>query len=238
MKILELEDVNSYYGHSHVVQNLSLYVDEGETVSILGRNGVGKTTTLRAIMRVQPPRTSGNIRIDGEETSDWPLHKVVAKGLSYIPSERHIFPGLSVEENLKLAERVSDNEDIWDIERVYGYFPVLKTRRKQDGSTLSGGEQQMLAIGRGLMSNPRIMLLDEPCQGLAPLFVQVVVGIVKDLCKNHNISFLLVEQNYRVALKLASRHYLMDSRAEIKRVCTNEECLENEEPVKKHLCVS
>jgi len=234
--VLELEDIHTYYGESYVIQGLSLYVEQGETVCILGRNGVGKTTTLRSIMGLTPPR-SGLIRIKGEESTGWPPHKVTSRGVAYVPAERHIFPGLSVEENLKLAERAPTEGDGWDVARVYKYFPALAERRKQDGGTLSGGEQQMLTIGRGLMGNPRIMLLDEPSQGLAPVLVGMVVDVVRTLCQEHGLTLLLVEQNLRIALKLAERHYLMSSKGKVERVVTTQEVLEDEEIVKKHLAV-
>jgi len=233
---IELEEIHTYYGDSHIIQGLSLYVEKGEAVSILGRNGVGKTTTLRSIMGLTPPR-AGQIKIEGENITGWPPHKIVSKGIGYVPAERHIFPGLSVEENLKLAEHPSATEDSWDIKRVFKLFPVLEDRRKQDGATLSGGEQQMLAIGRSLMVNPKIMLLDEPSQGLAPVLVTAVVEIVKNLCKEHGLTLLVVEQNFRIALKLASRHYLMESKAIIRQTATTGELLENEEIIRKHLAV-
>jgi len=234
--IIELEEIHTYYGDSHIIQGLSLYVAKGEAVSILGRNGVGKTTTLRSVMGLTPPR-SGHVRIEGEEVTGWPPHRIVGKGIAYVPEERHIFPGLSVEENLKLAERPSATEDTWNTERVYKLFPVLEARRKQDGATLSGGEQQMLAIGRGLMGNPRIMLIDEPSQGLAPVLVSAVVDSVKNLCERYGLTLLLVEQDFRIALRLASRHYLMESKAKIHRTATTGELLEDEEIISKHLAV-
>jgi branched-chain amino acid transport system ATP-binding protein len=173
-KILEIEDLHTYYGRSHIIQGLSMHINRLEAVSILGRNGVGKTTTLRSIMGLTPARR-GKVKINGEDTTRWPAHRVVRKGIGYVPAERHIFPGVSVEENLKLAAKPTGDEDEWTIEKVYHHFPVLKARFRQDGSTLSGGEQQMLAIGRALMLNPLIMLLDEPSQGLAPLLVYEVI---------------------------------------------------------------
>lgn len=235
-RIIELTDIQTYYGTSHIIQGLSLYVGKGEAVSILGRNGVGKTTTLRSIMGLTPPR-AGHIRIEGEEVTGWPPHRIAAKGIAYVPSERHIFPGLTVEENLKLAERPLPAGGGWTFDRVYGYFQVLKYRRKQDGSTLSGGEQQMLAIGRGLMGNPRIMLLDEPSQGLSPIMVQSVRDIIKNLLAEHGLTLLLVEQNFRLTLKLAERHYLMGIKGKIEHMATTKELVENEEIIKRHLAV-
>jgi branched-chain amino acid transport system ATP-binding protein len=237
MKILELQDVHTYYGDSHVIQGLSIYVDKGEAVSILGRNGVGKTTTFRSIMGLTPPR-SGSIRIEGMESTRWPTNKVVTKGgVAYIPAERQIFPDLSVKENLKLAERKPYGRSIWNIEKVYKYFPILKEREKQDGATLSGGEQQILAIARSLMGNPRIMLLDEPSQGLAPMIIKTVVEIVQELCEQEELTLILVEQNFRVAMKLATRHYLMDIKGKINCDMTNQECTDDMETLKRHLSV-
>ncbi len=235
--ILEIKDLHTYYGRSHVIQGLSLYIEKGEAISILGRNGVGKTTTLRSIMGLTPP-TSGEIWIDGEETSKWPPHKIARKGIAYVPAERHIFPGLTVEENLRLAASPpEEGKKGWTMEEVYKQFPVLYSRRHQDGSTLSGGEQQMLAIARALMSNPKMMLLDEPSQGLSPLLVKMVIEIVLKFCVEHGLTLLLVEQNYRMALRVAKRHYLMDTRGIIRRIATTEELLENDEIIKEHLSV-
>lgn len=240
MKILELEDIHTYYGASYVIQGLSMYVDKGEAVSLLGRNGVGKTTTLRSIVGLTPPRR-GAVRIGGADCTGWPTHRIVQEArVAYIAAERHVFPGLSVDENLKLSQREpleGCEDDAWTRDRIYEYFPKLKDRWKQDGSTLSGGEQQMLAIARGLMGNPEIMLLDEPSQGLAPIIVAMVIDIVKRLCSLHQLTLVLVEQNFRVAYKLASRHYLMDIKGQMRRTLTHAEWTENPDIVKKHLSV-
>jgi len=233
---ISVTNIHTYYGASHILQGLSLYVGKGEAVSILGRNGVGKTTTLRSIMGLTPPR-SGRIEIEGEDVTGWPPHRIAALGIAYVPSERHIFPGLTVEENLRLAERPLPGGGGWTLDRVYAYFPILRTRRKQDGSTLSGGEQQMLAIGRGLMGNPEIMLLDEPSQGLSPILVQAVRDIIQNLVAEHGLTLLLVEQNVRLTLKLARRHYLMASKGKIEYMASTQELLQNEEIIKKHLAV-
>jgi len=234
--IIELNDVHTYYGRSHIIQGLSLFVEKGEAVSILGRNGVGKTTTLRSIMGLTPPR-GGRVKIEEEEVTGWPAHKIAGKGIAYVPAERNIFPGLSVEENLKLAERGIPGREGWTFERVYEYFPVLRERRKQDGATLSGGEQQMLAVGRGLMGNPRIMLLDEPSQGLSPIMVIAVRDIIKTLLREHGLTLLLVEQNFRLTLKLATRHYLMGSKGKIEHLASTQELIANEEIIRRHLAV-
>ena len=235
-KILDIEDLHTYYGRSYVIQGLSLYLEEGEAVSILGRNGAGKTTTLRSIMGLTPPQ-SGYIGINGEDTTGWPPHKVAKKGVAYVPAERHIFPGLSVEENLKLAARPAIEGEAWTIEKLYDKFPILGNRNKQDGATLSGGEQQMLTIARALMSNPRIMLLDEPSQGLSPLLVKMVIEIVLNFCVEHGLTILLVEQNYRMALEVVRRNYLMGTKGKISQIATTEELLADAEIIKKHLSV-
>lgn len=236
-RVLEAEDIHASYGTSHVIQGLSLYVKEGECVSILGRNGVGKTTTLRCIMGLLSP-WSGHIRILGRDTVGWPPHQVSRMGAAYVPSERWIFPGLSVQENLKLGSqrRRGDEGNFWTVERVYEQFPVLRERAKQDGSTLSGGEQQMLAIARGLMSNPRVMLLDEPSQGLSPLLAREIADIILS-CSEQGITILLVEQNYKIALNVASRHYLMGNKGMISRVSSSEELIDSPDIIVQHLAV-
>lgn len=235
-RILEMEDIHTYYGESHAIQGLSLFVNAHEAVSILGRNGVGKTTTLRSVMGLTPPR-SGTITIDGQKTTRWPAHRISQLGIAYVPAERHIFPGLTVEENLRIAARSGNGKDTWTLERVYEHFPVLADRTKQDGSTLSGGEQQMLAIGRALISNPKIIILDEPSQGLSPLLVENVTEIVKNFCVDSGLTLLVVEQNYRMALKVASRHYLMSTKGKIAGIATTEELVNNQQIILNHLSV-
>lgn len=235
-KILEIEDLQTYYGRSHIIQGLTMHINRHEAVSILGRNGVGKTTTLRSILGLTPAK-GGRIRIDGQDTTRWPPHRVIRRGIGYVPAERHIFPGLSVLENLRLAEKPNVEGDVWNIEKVYTHFPVLKVRGKQDGSTLSGGEQQMLAIGRALMGNPLIVLLDEPSQGLAPLLVYEVIQPILLVCVEEGLTLLLVEQNYRMALKVASRNYLMGIKGKVSRSASSEELMADGEIIKQHLAV-
>jgi len=235
-KILNIEEIQTYYGVSHVIQGLSMHVEKQEAVSILGRNGVGKTTTLRSIMGLTPPR-SGNIYINGARTTKWQPHKISKMGVAYVPAERHIFPGLSVEENLMMAARPGNGNDAWTLEKVCDHFPVLAERTKQDGSTLSGGEQQMLAIGRALISNPEIIIMDEPSQGLSPLLVQMITDVVLKFCIKSGITMLIVEQNYRMALKVASRHYLMGTKGEIVKVASTKELVDNPDIIQSHLSV-
>ena len=235
-KILNIEGIQTYYGVSHIIQGLSMYVEQQEAISILGRNGVGKTTTLRSIMGLTPPK-SGYIYIDGKDTTKWQPHKISQLGVAYVPAERHIFPGLSVEENLKLAAKPGNGKDTWTFEKVCDHFPALADRTKQDGATLSGGEQQMLAIGRALISNPQIIIMDEPSQGLSPLLVQMITDIILNFCVKSGITMLIVEQNYRMALKVASRHYLMGTKGEIVKIASTEELVDNPEIIESHLSV-
>jgi branched-chain amino acid transport system ATP-binding protein len=237
-KILEVEDIHTYYGPSYVIQGLSLFLRERESISIIGRNGVGKTTTLRSIIGLTPPKR-GSIKVLGHEVRGFPPHKIARMGVAYVPAERHIFPALTVRENLQMAERTvkEDGGDSWTEERIYEEFPILKERAKQDGSTLSGGEQQMLTMARGLMSNPKIMLLDEPSQGLSPVLVAEVGNIIKR-CSDLGISIVLVEQNYKMALRLASRHYLMTNKGQITREASAEELIQNPQIVVDHLTIA
>ncbi|MEW5912930.1 MAG: ABC transporter ATP-binding protein [Thermodesulfobacteriota bacterium] len=234
--MIRLENIDTYYGTSHVIQGLSLNVEAGAAVSILGRNGVGKTTTLRSIMGLTPPK-AGKVFINDQAVRGWPPHKIAGLGVAYVPAERHIFPDLTVEENLKLAEARSDQAGAWNLERVYEYFPVLGDRRRSGGTRLSGGEQQMLAIGRALMGNPSIMLLDEPSQGLSPILVAKVAQIVSELCKEHGITLLLVEQNFRIALAMADRHYLMGTKSKIQGEVSSAEIIKDQELIKRTLAV-
>ncbi len=235
--MIVVENINSYYGASHVIQGLSLEVGKGESVCILGRNGVGKTTTLRSIAGLTPPK-NGSVKIDGQDVRGWPPHLIARLGVAYVPAERHIFPSLSVEENLRLAARQrADGTSPWTLERVFEHFPVLGERRSSPGTHLSGGEQQMLAIGRALMGNPDIMLLDEPSQGLSPILVSKVAETVRGLVTEHGLTLLLVEQNFRIALQMADRHYLMGTKSKIQDVVTSEELIKNQDLIKKHLSV-
>ena len=210
--MLQLENVNTYYGFSHILQGVSLDVKKGEIVVLLGRNGVGKTTTMKTIMGIQPPKT-GSIRFLGEEIGGLPPHKIAQKGISLIPEDRRVIPNITVHENLKLGSLVRTNAKEREhlFETVYNYFPRLRDRVKQEGGKLSGGEQQMLTIGRGLMAQPKLMLIDEPSEGLAPKVVQEIMGIIKKL-QTDGVTILLVEQHVEMAMRLSEnqRAYIME----------------------------
>ena len=210
--LLEVEDLNTYYGASHVLQGISLNVAEGELVALLGRNGMGKSTTLKTIMGLVKPK-SGSVVFEGREITGYPPYKAAQAGLGYVPEDRRIFPELSVLDNLFLGikgGKMGDPSDpnLWTIDRIFSHFPMLKERTHQKGKFLSGGEQQMLAIGRSLMGNPQLLLVDEPTEGLAPLMVQEVRNVLEEINKA-GVSILLVEHNLKVALSLANRVYLM-----------------------------
>ena len=204
--LLSLHDVHAYYGESHILHGVSLTVGEGEVVALLGRNGAGKTTSIRTIVGFTPPR-AGTVRFAGQEIAHLPAHRIARLGIGLVPQGRRIFPDLSVLENLRLAER--PRAEGWTLPRVYEYFPRLRERVRQKGGTLSGGEQQMLAIGRALMTNPTLLLMDEPSEGLAPMIVREIGRIVAEL-KRERLSILLVEQNMAFALALADRVYIMN----------------------------
>ena len=210
--MLRLSNVNTFYGYSHVLHDLSLEVKEGEIVVLLGRNGVGKSTTMKTIMGVQSPR-SGSVVFRGEEISGLPPHRIAHKGISLIPEDRRVIPNLTVYENLKLGSLVQGKIRNWDelLESIFGYFPRLKERLKQDGGKLSGGEQQMLTIARGLMANPKLMLIDEPSEGLAPKIVHEIMEIIRKL-QEDGVTILLVEQHAEIAMRLSDnlRAYIME----------------------------
>ena len=205
MSILEVEAIHSYYGKSHILHGVSVTLREGEIVTLLGRNGAGKTTTLRSIVGLTPAR-EGVVRILGKATTHWPPYSIAALGVGYVPEGRRIFPNLSVEENLKVP---LDRKGPWTIARIYELFPRLAQRKSNKGRQLSGGEQEMLAIARALLLNPKLLLLDEPSQGLAPLIVQEVFRVVA-AARQQGISVLLVEQNVRAAVEIADRAYVLD----------------------------
>ena len=204
---LVIDGLHVYYGTSHVVQGTSMRVGD-ECVALLGRNGMGKTTLLRAVMGLTPPR-NGSVRFRSTELSTRAPFQVASLGIGYVPQGRRLFPSLTVDEHLHLTYRRTQHEHAWTPDRVYTFFPELAGRKKLSGARLSGGEQQMLAIGRALVLNPDLLLLDEPSEGLSPVAVDRVIEIVKHLRKESGIAILLVEQNIGVADALADRVYVM-----------------------------
>ena len=203
--ILSVDNIHAYYGKSHVLQGVSLQLREGELVTLLGRNGAGKTTTLKAIAGVMPP-PQGRIEFAGQATHKLATHQVAQRGICLVPEHRGIFKLLTVEENLMLAQR---KQSPWQLADIYRIFPRLKERRSNGGGQLSGGEQQMLAIGRALMNAPRLLMLDEPVEGLAPVIVEEIVAQLQ-VIKATGVTILLVEQNLEVCTQLADRHYLIE----------------------------
>lgn len=211
MPMLELNDVHAYYGNIHALKGISITVEEGEIVTLIGANGAGKTTTLRTITGLLKPRT-GSVYLDGEDLAPYPAHKIVFKGVSMVPEGRGIFSKLTVLENLEMgAYHRSDVDGIkQDLERGFALFPRLKERESQISGTLSGGEQQMLATARALMARPRLMLMDEPSMGLAPVLVESVFDIIQEINKE-GTTILLVEQNANMALQIAQRGYVLQT---------------------------
>jgi len=207
--LLELKDLHTYYQESHILQGISLNVDHGEIVCLLGRNGVGKTTTLKSTIGLVKPR-SGEVLFKGQNVSGTPPYTIAKLGVGYVPEDRRIFPTLTLRENLLMGIKSGQkgNRDGWTIEKVYKYFPALQAKDKQKGGHLSGGEQQMLTIARTLMGNPEVLLIDEPTEGLAPLIVETVEQVIQDI-HLQGIPVLLVEQKMRVALRLAGRIYVI-----------------------------
>ena len=202
---LVAENLHTYYGKSHILHGVSMTVREGELVTLLGRNGAGKTTTIRSLMGLTRAR-EGTVRVFGQATTDWPAFRIAGLGVGYVPEGRKIFANLTVDENLRVPV---DRPGPVTVAKVYELFPRLAERKGNKGRQLSGGEQEMLAIGRTLLLNPKLLMLDEPSQGLAPLIVQDVFRIIVEM-RNQGISVLLVEQNVRAAVEIADRAYVLD----------------------------
>ena len=233
--LLKVDDIHTYYGRSYVLQGVSLEVNKGEAVALSGRNGAGKTTTLKSIMGTQPPR-AGKILFEDEDISGLPPYRIARKGIAFIPDTRRIIPNLTVYQNLKLAmlkDKEKDREKLLDL--AYTYFPQLKQRLTNMGSMLSGGEQQMLAIARGLVANPKLMLIDEPTEGLSPILVQALAQNLKELAHN-GLTMLLVEANLQVALEVAQRVYIIE-KGVIKFSSTSAQLLEDRETQQRYLGV-
>jgi branched-chain amino acid transport system ATP-binding protein len=205
MNVLEAQGLQTFYGKSHILHGVGLEVREGEIVTLLGRNGAGKTTTMRTLMGLTPAR-AGSIRMLGQDTTGWPPYRVAALGVGFVPEGRRVFGNLTVDENLRVP---LERSGPFTVKRVYELFPRLAERRASRGRQLSGGEQEMLSIGRALLLNPKLLMLDEPSQGLAPLIVKQVFDIVAEM-RREGISVLLVEQNVRAAVEIADRAYVLD----------------------------
>jgi branched-chain amino acid transport system ATP-binding protein len=230
--LLEVESINSYYGDSHILFDVSLQVEKNEVVALLGRNGAGKSTTLKSLMGLIRPR-SGRIVFDGQETQAMPPHAISSRGLQLVPEDRRIFGSLSVEENLVLAGLTAKSR--WSLDRVWETFPRLRERRRSRGTDLSGGEQQMLAIARALIREPKILLLDEPFEGLAPIIVRDLLATCRGLAAAGQ-TILLVEQNITAAMSLAERVYIINN-GHIIEALTAQTIRDRPETLHRHLGV-
>jgi branched-chain amino acid transport system ATP-binding protein len=233
--ILKVDRIDTFYGQSHVLQGVSFSINEGEVVSLLGRNGVGKTTTLRSIMGLTPPRT-GKILLRDVDIAGKPPFQIAQMGIGYMPDDRRIFPDLTLYENLELARRLSKKGKVeWTFEKVYNLFPVFTDLKERKGTQLSGGEQKMLAIGRALMKNPDLLLLDEPSEGLAPLIVQNLVEVIGRI-QGEGVTILLADQNLKFCRKTSDRGYILE-KGIVQYQGLMEEIWQNEDIVKKYLVV-
>jgi branched-chain amino acid transport system ATP-binding protein len=233
--ILEVSQINTFYGMSHILHDVSLYVEKGETVCLLGRNGAGKTTTFRSIMGLTSPR-SGSIRFKGIEIVKKRPFQIARLGVGFVPEDRRIYSDLTVLENLKVAQRKpQDNREGWTIDKVFEVFPKLRQLQARRGLHLSGGEQQMLTIARTLMGNPDLLLLDEPSEGLAPLIVRMLGELIQRI-KQEGVTVLLAEQNSKFAMKLSDRGYVIDD-GRIRYHGSIQELSENEEIKRRYLAV-
>ena len=232
--MLEVEDIHTYYGLSHILFGVSLTIEAGKVVCLLGRNGAGKSTTLKSIIGIAPPK-KGSIRFKDVEIAGKQPFMLVRMGIGYVPDDRRIFADLTVEDNLEIAERKVGGIQGWDKDRVFELFPVLKNIASRSGGCLSGGEQKMLAIARALMGNPELLLLDEPTEGLAPLMVRAIEEQVNAL-KTTGLTVLLAEQNVKTTLRLSDHGYIIDD-GKIRYHGSVDELKENEEVRKKYLLI-
>ena len=234
MALLKVENLSISYGAIEAVKDISFEVNEGEVVTLIGANGAGKTSTLRAISGLEKV-SAGKIIYNGQEIQKIPARKIVAEGLSQVPEGRHVFPGMTVLENLEMGAFLSTDKDknLLNLKKVFSRFPRLEERKDQDAATLSGGEQQMLAMGRALMSQPKLLLLDEPSMGLAPIFIQEIFDIIQDI-QNQGTTVLLIEQNANKALAIADRGYVLET-GKIVLSGTGKELLASEEVRKAYL---
>ncbi len=232
--LLEVQNIDTYYGTSHTLQGVSFSVAEGEVVALLGRNGVGKTTTLRSIIGLTPPKR-GSILFNGQEILGQPAYNIARQGMGYMPDDLRIFPDLTTEENLDIAKKLSKRTGYWDRARVQDLFPKLRDLAKAKGVNLSGGEKKMLGIGRALMANPALLLLDEPSEGLAPL---IVANLIEVLVRIHQqgVTILLADQNLKFCRRVCHRGYIIE-KGMIRHEGQMEEIWQNEKVIKKYLVV-
>ena len=231
--LLKVDKINTYYWTSHVLWDLSLEIPKGKIISLLGRNGMGKTTLMRSIVGLTPPK-DGSITFNGQAINGMEPHKISRLGIGYVPQGRGIFPSLSVKENLTVGARGQEKKDAWTLERVYDFFPILKERQNLYGNLLSGGEQQMLAVGRALMTNPDLLIMDEPSEGLAPMVIKQIGDVIISL-KDH-LTVFLAEQNFNMAVAVADYVYIV-SKGSIVHECPPEDLINNPELKQKWLGV-
>jgi len=232
--MLKVEKINTYYGSSHVLQDVSVKVKAASSVALLGRNGAGKTTTLRSIIGLTPPRT-GSINFEGKQIRGLPPYDIARSGVSYVPDDLRIFADLTCEENLEIARRICKRSGYWTLDRVEQLFPVLADRRKQKGSSFSGGEKKMLSLGRALMMNPSLVLLDEPSEGLAPIVVRKLIDTIQEIRK-HGLTLLLADQNLKFCRQVCDYGYILE-KGTVVHEGTMEGIWANEEVVKRYLAV-
>ena len=232
--MLEVEEIHTYYGLSHILFGVSLNVPKGQIVCLLGRNGAGKSTTMRSIMGLTPPR-EGTIRFKGETITGKKPYQLARQGIGYVPDDRRVFADLTVGDNLEISERKAGDDVTWDRDSVYDFFPALRHIDSRKAGFLSGGEQQMLTVARALMTNPEFLLLDEPTEGLAPMIIEVLEERIGKL-RDKGLTVLLAEQNQKVALKLSDQGYVIDNGI-IRYHGTIEDLRDNEEVRKKYLLV-
>ena len=235
MTFLELQMINTYYGRSHILFDVSLAVQKGEVVSLVGRNGAGKSTTFRSVMGLTPPR-DGQVVFRGDSLQGLKPYQICRRGIGFVPEDRRCFPDLTVRENLEVAaRREKELASPWTIDKIYGIFPRLEEREKNLGSQLSGGEQQMLTIARTLMTNPELLLLDEPSEGLAPLIVALLAEMILEIRKE-GVTVLLAEQNLHFCAKVSDRGYVID-KGSVKYEGRMHDLLTDEEVKEKYLAV-
>lgn len=231
--MLDIQQINTAYGNLQVLYDLTMHIEEGQVVTLLGRNGMGKTTLMRSIVGINPPK-SGKIMFKGTDIAGMESYKIARMGVAYVPQGRGIFPSLSTKENLLIGANGQDKPDAWTLERVYDFFPILKERANTYGNLLSGGEQQMLAIGRALMMNPDLLIMDEPSEGLAPMVIKQIGDVISAL--KGKLTVFLAEQNFNMAVGVADYVYII-SQGEMVHECLPKDLVHDEETKKKWLGV-